>query len=109
MDNITFQPHILIDSDKKLFQDFIDAVEKTIVNNKYLIMQPALNYINEKRRKISLQQIINTKGATELTHFCSEGMCNYYHYKTTNDNIYLIKEYISYTNLHDRLFCFLEI
>ena len=72
-------------------------------------MPPALNYINEKRRKNSLEKLINTKEATGLTHFCSEGMCNYYHYKTTNGSVYIIKECISHTNLYDRLFCFLEI
>jgi len=108
MENITFQPHILIDNDKKLFQDFMDAIEKIIENNKFFFMSPALNYINDKKRKISLQKIINTKGPS-LTHFCSEGMCNYYHYINSNDNVYLIKEYISHTDLYDRLFCFLEI
>jgi hypothetical protein len=109
MDNIKFQPHILIDhNNEELFKEFIEAIEKTIKNNNCIFMPPALNYINEKRRKISLENIINCV-APSLAHFCSEGICNYYHYKTTNGSVYIIKESISHTNLHDRIYCFLEI
>ena len=109
MDNIIFQPHILIDNNnEELFKEFIDAVEKTIENNKYLLLPPALNYINEKRRRVSLQNM-NDKNVSTLTHFCSEGICNYYHYKITNNSVYIIKESISHTDLHDRLYCYLEV
>ena len=108
MDNITFQPHILLDNNnEELFKEFIDAVEKTIKNNNCLCMPPALNYINDKKRKISLENITNS-ACKSLIHFCSEGICNYYHYKTTTNSVYIIKESISHTGLHDRLYCFLE-
>ena len=108
MDNIIFQPHILIDNDTQLFQDFINAIEKSIEQNRYLLMPPPLNYINDKKRKISLKKLTHTKGPI-LTHFCSEGISNYYHYKSSNDIIYVVKECISYNDLHDRLCCFIEI
>ena len=107
MNNIKFQPHILINNDEKLFTDFMHAVENTIKNNNGLLMPPALNYINEKRRKISLENIINSV-APSLAHFCSEGMCNYYHYKRNNDSVYIIKECISSCDLEDRLYYYLE-
>ena len=109
MDNIKFQPHILIDNNnEELFKEFINAVEKTIKNDDYLCIPPALNYINDKKRKISLENIKNSAGQS-LIHFCSEGISNYYHYKTTTNSVYIIKECISHTGLHDRLYCFLEI
>ena len=108
MDNITFQPHILLDNNnEELFKEFIDAVEKTIKNNNCLFMPPALNYINDKKRKISLENITNS-ACKSLIHFCSEGICNYYHYKTTTNSVYIIKESISHNDLHDSLYCFLE-
>jgi hypothetical protein len=33
MNNIKFQPHILLNNDEKLFTDFMHAVENTIKNN----------------------------------------------------------------------------
>jgi hypothetical protein len=108
MNEITLDSHILVCNDNLLLGEFIQSIKNTILSNQHnLNIGFGLNYINENKRKKSIRQINDAKNGS-LIHFCSEGMSNYYHYKSNDNKIYVIKESICNAELCDRLFCCLE-
>ena len=99
--NIDLNSHILVNDECELLNNFIVTVEK-VIKETPPISYFCLNYKNERYRQINISKIITTNGIT-LSHFASEGMSNYYHYKNNNNILYAIKEFISSDSLERRL------
>ena len=107
MNNLSIEPHVLNNNNDELLQSFFDSINNMIIN-KQPTLQIALNYINEKKRQQSLRNIIQTNNELNIYHICSEGISNYYHYKSLNNIVYFIKENICDETLYNRLMYCIE-